>query len=139
MGKINWGRVFLGSLVWFGVLHLMGAMVYPLFLRAEWVAALEASGRPFHEPAAFTVFVLVSVPAAVVAIWLYAAIRPRYGPGPVTAIRAGFAMWLMGLLLPTLVAARLLQLPLRFVIAEASATLVSVVVATVVGAWRYKE
>ena len=94
---------------------------------------------PFNEAAAFGVFVLVSVPAAVFAIWLYAAIRPRYGPGPMTAIRAGFAMWVIGLLLPTLVAARLLQLPARFVIAEAGATLVSVVVATVVGAWRYQE
>lgn len=39
MGKINWSRVLLGSLVWFGVLHLLGAVVWPLFLRAEWIAA----------------------------------------------------------------------------------------------------
>ena len=28
-------------------------------------------------------------------IWLYAAIRPRYGPGPRTAAIAGFVMWLI--------------------------------------------
>ncbi len=31
---------------------------------------------------------------AIAAIWLYAAIRPRYGPGPATALRAGFVVWL---------------------------------------------
>ena len=139
MGKINWGRVLLGSLVWFGVLHLEGAIVWPLILRAEWIAAWEAPGRPFSEGAALGVFILVSVPAAVVAIWLYAAIRPRYGPGPMTAIRAGFALWLIGIVLPTLVGVRLLQLPTRFLIAEAGVTLVAVVAATLVGAWRYKE
>jgi hypothetical protein len=30
----------------------------------------------------------------IAAIWLYAAIRPRYGPGAATALRAGFAVWL---------------------------------------------
>jgi hypothetical protein len=26
-------------------------------------------------------------------VWLYAAIRPRYGPGPKTAVCAGLAIW----------------------------------------------
>ena len=30
--------------------------------------------------------------------WLYAAMRPRYGAGPGTALRAGFAVWLCGFL-----------------------------------------
>jgi hypothetical protein len=29
-------------------------------------------------------------------MWLYAAIRPRYGPGPKTAAVAGFALWFIG-------------------------------------------
>jgi len=28
-----------------------------------------------------------------VAVWLYAAIRPRFGPGPKTAVYAGLAVW----------------------------------------------
>ena len=35
------------------------------------------------------------------AIWLYAAIRPRYGPGPGTAVRAGLAAWFFSGLLAT--------------------------------------
>jgi hypothetical protein len=30
-----------------------------------------------------------------VAIWLYAAIRPRFGPGPRTAVIAGVAVWIL--------------------------------------------
>jgi len=28
--------------------------------------------------------------------WLYAAMRPRFGPGPKTAILAGFVVWFCG-------------------------------------------
>ena len=31
-------------------------------------------------------------------IWLYAAIRPKYGPGPKTALAAAFALWIIGFL-----------------------------------------
>ena len=29
----------------------------------------------------------------IVLLWLYASIRPRYGPGPKTAVIAGLAVW----------------------------------------------
>ena len=139
MGKIKWGRVLLCSLIWLGVCHLLGSVSWYLFLRAEWVEAMEAPGRPFNEGAAFTVFTLLSVVAAIFALWLYAAIRPRYGPGPSTALRAGVADWVIGILLPTLVGVRLLRLPMRFLIAEVIAAFASFVAATVVAAWRYQE
>lgn len=116
-----------------------GVGILDLFLRAEWVEAMEAPGRPFNEGAAFTVFTLLSVVAAIFALWLYAAIRPRYGPGPSTALRAGVAHWVIGILLPTLVGVRLLRLPMRFLIAEVIAAFASFVAATVVAAWRYQE
>ena len=31
----------------------------------------------------------------IAAVWLYAAIRPRYGAGPRTAVIAGLAVWVM--------------------------------------------
>ena len=37
----------------------------------------------------------------VIAVWVYAAIRPRFGPGPRTALRAGLVVWLVGYLAPT--------------------------------------
>lgn len=48
----------------------------------------------------------------IVAVWLYAVIRPRYGPGPKTALLAGFTVWLVGWLIPTLSAIPLNLFPL---------------------------
>jgi hypothetical protein len=36
-------------------------------------------------------FVINGFIASTARVWLYAAIRPRFGPGPATAIRAGLA------------------------------------------------
>src|SRR2546422_4874519 len=44
-------------------------------------------------------FVIVDFLFGIFLIWLYAAIRPRFGAGPRTAVLAGFAIWgLYGLL-----------------------------------------
>ena len=140
MGKINWGRVFLGGLLWAVVYNALGAASWYLFLKTEWTAAMEALGRPFHETAGFiAVFLLLTLVAGIFALWLYAAIRPRYGAGPKTAVCAGLALWLIGSLLPTIAWFRLLLLPVGLLIADLAAALVSIVVATVVGAWLYQE
>ena len=89
MGKINWTRVFLGGLAWWVV-----AMV--LYMRTEVIAAWKVLGLHVPGTLEFAVFWFVFVYAAgVLAMWLYAAIRPRFGPGPKTAVGAGVAFWLI--------------------------------------------
>lgn len=144
MGKINWGRVFLGGLLWTVVYNVLGAASWYLFLKTEWTAALEALGRPFQETAGLIVFfLLLTLVAGILALWLYAAIRPRYGPGPKTAAGAGLAFWLVGRLLPTIAWGSLgvlnAPLPPRLLAIDAGTYLVIIVVATIVGAWPYKE
>ena len=43
----------------------------------------------------FSVLVAGSFALGVLAVWTYAAIRPRFGAGPKTAVCAGFAVWVM--------------------------------------------
>jgi hypothetical protein len=38
-------------------------------------------------------WVLVDFFYATLIVWTYAAIRPQFGPGPVTALRAGGVLW----------------------------------------------
>ena len=71
-------------------------------------------------------------------MWLYAAIRPRYGPGPKTAVVAGFALWFFGSWVDAVWAA-LGAVPLRALVGPVAASLPIVLVAAVVGAWPYKE
>jgi hypothetical protein len=74
------------------------------------------------------------------AIWLYAAIRPRYGAGPGTAALAGVAAGLLFGIFPDIG----WGLTLRFIAgrvwaADGVVSLVAIVIATVLGAWVYKE
>ncbi len=72
--------------------------------------------------------------------WWYAAIRPRFGPGPKTAAIAGLAVWLIavGQLLKGVAMYEPISnlppgpmLPILY--------LVMIVASTEVGAWVYKE
>jgi hypothetical protein len=76
----------------------------------------------------------------IVVIWLYAAIRPRYGPGPRTAAMAGVAAGLLLGVFPDIGWGLTLRLiPASVWAADAVITLVVVVIATLLGAWVYKE
>ena len=75
----------------------------------------------------------------ILAIWFYAAIRPCYGPGPKTAALVGLVFWLISGLGPTLWWAHILRLPTGLVASTVVVGLIADVVATVLGAWPYKE
>lgn len=72
-------------------------------------------------------------------VWLYAAIRPRYGAGPKTAIRAGVVTWAVAVFLANLGNYPLGLFPTRLLVISSVVGLVEIVVATLVGAWLYRE
>jgi len=94
MGKINVGRVFLGGLV-LGVVILVGDVILGLVLPP----LLRAFGAPQLAPLTVTSAVLVALITLLVGgpagIWFYAAIRPRFGPGPKTATYVALWSWLI--------------------------------------------
>src|SRR5437773_1007844 len=75
----------------------------------------------------------------IVAVWLYAAIRPRYGAGPKTAITAALAVWCLGYLLAAVTPLALKLFPVSVMIIGLVVGLVEVIVATLVGAKIYRE
>lgn len=52
-----------------------------------------------NRPSLIAVFVAIDFVLGILLVWLYAAIRPRFGPGPATAIRAGLFAWLLSTLM----------------------------------------
>jgi hypothetical protein len=46
------------------------------------------------------IFILMSFVAGIVTIWLYAAVRPRLGAGPGTAIIIAIPVWILASLMP---------------------------------------
>lgn len=137
MGKINLGRVLLCGILTGGILYVLQLLVFLFVLRGtDFAAAVEAASVPTFAALPFILYLGIGIWA----IWLYAAIRPRYGPGPKTATVAGLALWVMAILVDLLwVSSRLTPIPLGTMLAPAFLSLPIVVVATVVGAWPYKE
>jgi hypothetical protein len=99
---------------------------------------MKALGKPFPAGGAImTTWILWGFATGIAAVWLYAAIRPRYGAGAGTAARAGVAVWFFTWLL-SMVAMQNMGIfpiaPVPFVW-----TLVECILATVAGAWLYRE
>jgi len=94
MGKINFGRVILGGIVAGIVGDILGYLVDGLMLAPQWAAGMKALGRPELSVSQSVAFSIIGLVYGILMVWLYAAIRPRYGPGPQIAVLAGD--WLFG-------------------------------------------
>jgi hypothetical protein len=67
-------------------------------MRAEAAAALPAVERPGMSGGMIAVNITVQFVIGVLLVWLYAAMRPRFGPGFRTALYAAMVVWLCGFL-----------------------------------------
>ena len=138
MGKINWGRVFLGGVL-YGVVG--GVMLFfdAKLLGKDFIAAVQAKGQfPESTLVQFGMCVLAMILFGFLTIWLYAAIRQRYGPGPKTAAIAGLATSLFGGVADVCWGSMGFVPPASLVPLMASGVPI-VIVATLIGAWPYKE
>jgi hypothetical protein len=96
----------------------------------------------FSDPGAFQTFWIVFyLIAGILAVWLYSAIRPRYGAGAKTAVIAGLAVWILSVLsLATATSSLGFGLfPVNVLVIDALTNLVVYIAGTLVGAWVYKE
>ena len=93
MGKINIGRVLLGGLA-AGLLMNIGEYVLNDMVLGSQMKTYFAQHN-FPEPGgkAIGIAVVMVFVLGIVMILGYAAIRPRFGPGPKTAIIAGLFAW----------------------------------------------
>jgi hypothetical protein len=86
------------------------------------------------------ILVAITFALGILAVWTYAAIRPRYGAGPKTAICAGLAVWAMSYFYcGVVVYAGWVIFPPKLVWLPVAWSLVELPVATLAGAWLYKE
>jgi hypothetical protein len=138
MGRINWGRVFLGGIVAGIVINAFEYVTNGIFLGPSWDAAMKALGRQMP-PSAVSIFILNGFLTGIGAIWLYAVARPRFGPGAKTAALTGFGFWVIGYLLPTIAWAAMHLFPHRLTAISAAVGLPEIILASIAGAALYKE
>jgi hypothetical protein len=144
MSGINWRRVILGGLLAGMVINVFEFFLNGVVLAKDWEAAIVALGRPpiaGSQIALFFVwsFVLWGFLIGIISVWLYAAIRPRYGAGPKTALYVGSFVWCLGYLLTSVTPILLHLYPSRIFAIGLTVGLVEVLLATLVGAWFYRE
>lgn len=137
MRPVNWKRVILGGIVAAVIVNLLEGL-FGYLMRREWEAALQRLGV-VQPGAAIALPIAWSFVVGVLSVWLYAAIRSRYGPGPVTAIRAALAIWAFSTVGFGIAMACLGLFPVRMVIYMTLWSLAEIVVALLAGAALYRE
>jgi hypothetical protein len=100
MGKINVGRLIVGGIVAGIAIDLLDYLVDGVWLAPRWTHDMALLGKTGFTPVQIIWLNVLGLLTGIAAIWLYAAIRPRFGAGVKTAILAGFAVWFIGVFLP---------------------------------------
>jgi hypothetical protein len=144
MAPVNWRRVVLGGLVWALVYGALGGLAMLLFLGEAFVGELERLGQPLELTANSLIRLgtfgfIYTVAFGIATIWLYAAIRPRYGPGPKAAAIAAFAVWLFSIVASLSHLGVFGLASTRFIVLDLPTELIAMLVATLAGAWMYRE
>jgi len=136
MKRHEWIRLVLCGCV-AGVVSNLASVVLLSLVAPDFVTSVQRSAP--HPPWGGDVFFGIDLAMGTWAVWLYSAIAPRYGAGPVTAAIVGVAWWL----LKTLQSAK--WAALGFVelganlVPLGALTLAATVLAAAAGAWLYRK
>jgi hypothetical protein len=139
VGHIDTTRVMLGGLLAGLVINISEFVLNGVVLAADMQAALARLSLPPVSGNAVAVFLLMGFVLGIAIVWLYAAIRPRFGPGPTTAAYAGLLVWFLAYVWGSVGYVVMGLFPLRLVMIGVVWGLFEVVIAAVAGAWAYRE
>ncbi|MFQ5789979.1 MAG: hypothetical protein ACE5JI_05815 [Acidobacteriota bacterium] len=139
MGKISVGRVILGGLLAGVVMNIGEFLLNEPILGDDWEAAMQALNRPAIGSGAIALFVVMGFALGIASVWVYASIRPRFGAGPKTAVLAGLTVWFLAYLYGAVGMSVMEVFPTNLVVIGTVWGFFEVPIATVAGAWLYKE
>ena len=139
MAQINTGRVVLGGLLAGLIINISESVLNLMVLGTQTEELVASLGVEPVGGGGIAMYVAFGFVIGIVAVWLYAAMRPRFGPGPQTAMMAGGAVWVLGHLFRMADIAVFVGLSGGFVTIVLVWTLVETLLAAVAGAWLYQE
>ena len=139
MGKINYGRVILGGIVGGIIAGFLDWFLNGVLMGQLWEDAMKSLNRPnaFSGAFLFCLFLTFSI-GGILVVWIYAAIRPRFGAGVRTAVYAALAVSAIGILQNMMHVVTGLYSP-RLMLYSTLAGIVELVVGAIAGAALYKE
>jgi hypothetical protein len=137
MNGINWWRVILGGLVAGMLINVVEFLFNAVVLAKDSAVVMWAPGRPPVVGGQIAVFFIWSFLIGIFAVWLYAAMRSRYGDGPKTAVYVGSFVWGLSYLLTSVTPFLLNLYSRRFFDIGLTLGLLEVLLATLIGAYLY--
>jgi len=139
MSKINTGRVILGGLVAGVVANALDFVINEYLMKeegADMAQRLNLSEATLQS--SVMAWVVVDFIWGLLLVFAYAAFRPRFGPGPKTAIVSGVTLWFaVCIMFGGLMSMGIFTMP--GFIKYSALTLVSALSASVAGAAIYRE
>jgi hypothetical protein len=142
MGRINWGKVFLGGLLAGVVINIGEYLFHAVLFKDQVAEMMRAMGK---DPAsvmtgnAIVIWNILGFLTGIGAVWGYAAIRPRFGAGAKTAMIAGVAVWYFSRFLGAIGEMNMGMMSQKMIMTGLVWGLVEMIIATIAGAWAYRE
>jgi len=136
---MNVGRVILAGLLAGLVINIGETVLNTVVAGPAMEEALRARNLPPVGGGAIGGFVFFAFVLGIMTVWLYAAIRPRFGAGPKTAICAGLVVWYFAYFYRSSTMVLMGFFPLKITVLGLVWGLVEIVLASIAGAWAYTE
>jgi len=139
MGRFNVGRVIMGGLAAGVVANALDYVINAILMKAEgeeMMQRLNLSADVVGK--SVTTWVIVDFVYGLLLVFTYAAMRPRFGPGPKTAVISGATLWLAICAIFAGLTSMGIYTEQAF-LKSSALTLVSTMAASLTGAYIYKE
>jgi hypothetical protein len=136
---MNYMRILIGGLVCGLVLNIGEFLLNGVILAKQMEEFMRRCGMTPPDPKALSILFVITFMLGIFIIYLYAAIRPRYGPGPKTAICAGLLAWFCVYFYNNAVGLALGFIPVNVFVIAVVWGAVQYMLAALAGAWLYKE
>jgi hypothetical protein len=139
MARVNTGRVIIGGLLAGLIINISETILNVAVLGDINNEILRARNLPPISGSEIGWFVGLAFLLGIGTVWVYAAIRTRYGAGPATSIVTGVAVWFFAYFYPTIGLVVLGFFPAGIAALALLWGLGEMVLASVAGAWLYTE
>lgn len=137
--RINVGRVVGGGLLCGLVINVSETILNLFVVAADMEAVLKERNLPAMGMTPIAGFIATGFLLGIATVWLYAAMRPRLGPGAKTAAITGVVVWLLAYVYASFGLALMGFFPMSLMAFTLVWGLAEVVLGAVAGAWVYQE
>jgi hypothetical protein len=139
MERTNMKRVLMGGLLAGLVINVSEFVLNTFVVGDPMAAQMTKLGLPMIGVSQIAIFILFGFGEGLILAWLYAAVRPRLGPGSATATKIGILVWFLATLSGGVSMAITGLMPVSMMMVIIAWGLVELIVAANAGAYFYRE